>query len=136
MPKLLGREGHYHFHVIYDARNYTDISDPTKTYETNTAFGLSFDQEVSDGIGLFARYGVMDDGIDENLVKSAISGGVSLSGSLWNRENDVVGIAAGVLAINEDSSSSVAANPDDESHFEVYSKLGFSGPFPLTPTLR
>ena len=77
----------------------------------------------------------MDDGIDENLVKSAISGGVSLSGSLWNRENDVVGIAAGVLAIKEDSSS-VAANPDDESHFEVYYKLGFSEHFTLTPDLQ
>ena len=134
MPKLLGREGNYHFHVIYDARNYTDID--TGDVTENTSFGLSADQEIMDGIGVFARYGVMDDGIDENLVKSAISAGVSLSGSLWNRENDVVGIAAGVLAINEDSSSSVAANPDDESHFEVYYKLGFSEHFTLTPDLQ
>ena len=133
MPKLLGRDGNYRVHVIYDARNYTDIN--TGDVTENTSFGLSADQEIMDGIGVFARYGVMDDGIDENLVKSAISAGVSLSGSLWNRENDVVGIAAGVLAINEDSSS-VAANPDDESHFEVYYKLGFSEHFTLTPDLQ
>src|SRR4030065_350774 len=118
-PGLFGKEGNYRFYYVYDARNYTDISDSSRTDETNTAFGLSFDQEIMDGFGLFARYAAIDDGIDENLVKSAISGGVSLSGSLWNRENDVVGIAAGVLAINEDSSS-VAASPDDERHFEVY----------------
>ena len=134
MPKLLGREGHYHFHVIYDARNYTDID--TGDVTENTSFGLSADQEIMDGIGLFARYGVMDDGINENLVKSAISGGVSLSGSLWNRENDVIGIAAGILAINEDSSLLVAANPDDESHIELYYKLGFSDHFTLTPDLQ
>ena len=133
MPKLLGREGNYHFHVIYDARNYTDID--TGDVTENTSFGLSADQEIMDGIGVFARYGVMDDGIDENLVKSAISAGVSLSGSLWNRENDVVGIAAGVLAINEDSSS-VAANPDDEGHFEVYYKIGYGEHFTLTPDLQ
>lgn len=133
MPKLLGREGHYHLHVIYDARNYTDIN--TGNVTENTSYGLSADQEIMDGVGVFARYGVMDDGIDENLVKSAISAGVSLSGSLWNRENDVLGIAAGVLAINEDSSS-VAANPDDESHLEIYYNLGYSEHFTLTPDLQ
>lgn len=133
MPKLLGREGNYSAHVIYDARNYTDID--TGETEENTSFGLSVDQEILDGIGVFARYGVMDDGIEENLVKSAISGGVSLSGSLWNRENDVIGVAAGVLVIN-DKSSSAAANPDDEGHFEVYYKIGYSEHFTLTPDLQ
>ncbi len=133
MPKLLGREGNYRFHLIYDARNYTDID--TGDVTENTSYGLSADQEVADGIGVFARYALMDDSIDENLVKSAISAGVSLSGSLWNREKDVVGIAAGVLGINEDSSS-VAANPDDESHLEIYYKLGYSDHFTLTPDLQ
>lgn len=136
-PGLFGKEGNYRFYYVYDARNYTDISDPSKTSETNSAFGLSFDQEIIDGLGLFARYGVIDDGIDENTVKSAISGGVSLSGSIWNRENDVIGIAAGVLALNKDSSAVVAmANPDDESHFEIYYKLGFSDHFTLTPDVQ
>lgn len=135
MPKLLGRDGNYRVHVIYDARNYTDISDTTKTHETNTSYGLSFDQAVTDSVGLFVRYGAMDDGIDENIVKSAISGGVSLSGSLWNRENDVIGIAAGVLAVN-DSSSLAATNPDDEGHFEVYYKFGLSDHFTITPDLQ
>lgn len=134
MPKLLGRDGNYRVHVIYDARNYTDIKDPSKNNETNTSFGLSFDQEVADNIGLFARYAVMDDGIDENLVKSAISGGVSLKGSLWNRKDDVLGIAAGVLAINDKSTA--ALNPDDEGHFEVYYKLGLNEHFTLTPDLQ
>jgi carbohydrate-selective porin OprB len=136
-PGLFGREGNYRFYYIYDARNYTNISYPSKNLEINAALGLSFDQEVIDGFGLFARYAVIDDGIDENLVKSAISGGVSLGGSIWNRDNDVIGLAAGVLALNKDSSDVVAmANPDDESHFEVYYKLGFSEHFTLTPDLQ
>ncbi|MCC6544595.1 MAG: carbohydrate porin [Nitrospirae bacterium] len=134
-PGLFGREGNYRFYYIYDARNYTDISDPTKTDKTNTGFGLSFDQEVIGGLGLFVRYAAIDDGIDQNLVKSAISGGVSLNGSFWNRDNDVIGIAAGVLAIN-DQSSGAAANPDDEGHIEAYYKIGFSDHFTLTPDVQ
>lgn len=134
-PNLLGREGNYRFHYIYDARNFTDVNSG-KT-EENTGFGLSLDQEVADGIGLFARYAMQDEDLEENLVKSSISGGVSLSGSLWNRENDVVGIAYGILSVN-DKAPDIAAisNSGDEGHFEIYYKLGFSDHFTLTPDLQ
>lgn len=136
-PKLLGREGNYRFHYIYDARNYTDVDDPTKDHETSAGFGLSLDQEVADGVGLFARYAMQDEDLEENLVKSVVSGGVSLSGSLWNRENDVVGIAYGILSVN-DKAPDIAALSDsgDESHFEAYYKFGFSDHFTLTPDLQ
>lgn len=146
-PGLLGREGNYRFYAIYDARNnYRDI-DGDKI-EENTAFGLSLDQEISDGIGLFARYAIQDDDIrfwsdectegdvadcdvvdaDElsRLVKSAISGGVSINGSRWGRGDDVVGIAAGVLSVPA----------DNEGHFEVYYKVGYSEHFTLTPDVQ
>ena len=161
-PGLLGREGNYRFYYIYDARNFTDISDSTKTNETNTAFGLSFDQEVIDGIGLFVRYAAQDDDVEfrseswddlnensvvdsgemvpevSNPVKSALSFGASLSGSLWGRGDDVVGIAYGVLQNNDKSTTyfSAISNPDDEGHFEIYYKLGFSDHFTLTPDLQ
>lgn len=134
-PNLLGKEGNYRFYFIYDARNYTDISDTSKTSETNTGFGISLDQKLSEGIGVFARYASQDDGIDENLVTSAISGGVSLNGSMWNRGDDVIGVAYGILNVN-DKSSSAAPTPDDETHLEVYYKLGFSEHFTLTPDLQ
>lgn len=150
-PGLLGREGNYRFHYIYDARNYRDIASG-ETDKKNTAFGLSFDQEVADGVGLFVRYAIQDDGVEawsdngdsvvdadeiSNPVKSAISGGVSLSGSLWGREQDVVGAAYGVLVNNEDSTYFTAiANPGDESHAEVYYKFGISDHITITPDLQ
>src|SRR3990170_2574001 len=105
--------------------------------EENTGFGFSLDQEVADDIGLFARYAMQDEDHEENLVKSAISGGVSLSGSLWDRKNDVVGIAYGILSVN-DKAPDIAAisNSGDEGHFEIYYKLGFSDHFTLTPDLQ
>ena len=147
-PGLFGREGNYRFYAIYDARNnYIDID--SEEIKENTAYGLSIDQEILDGIGVFARYAMQDDSIqfwsdanddgivdgDEvsNPVKSAISGGVSINGSPWGRGDDVLGIAAGVLSVND---KSAAALDDDESHFEVYYKLGFSEHFTLTPDLQ
>lgn len=132
-PNLLGKEGNYRFYYIYDARNYTEITSGNTT--ENTGFGISLDQKLSEGIGVFARYASQDDGIDENLVKSSISGGLSLGGSIWNRGDDVIGVAYGILNIN-DKSSSAAATPDDETHLEVYYKLGFSEHFTLTPDLQ
>ncbi len=154
-PGLLGREGNYRFYYIYDARNFTDVSDSSKTHESNTAFGLSFDQEVIDGIGLFVRYGIQDDRVElwndedgnsvidsgeiSNPIKSALSAGISINGSLWGRDQDVVGIAYGLLANNKSNGYFAAesiTNPDDESHFEAYYKIGFSDHFTLTPDVQ
>lgn len=134
-PRLLGREGNYRVHFIYDARNFTDIE--SGKIEENKGFGISFDQEVLEGIGLFARYGVQDDDVAENIVKSAISGGLSLSGSRWKRDSDVLGMAYGLLLINEKTPDIAAIlNPGDEGHFEIYYKFGFNDHFTLTPDLQ
>ncbi len=132
-PKFLGNDGNYRFYYIYDARKYTEIGSGKTA--NNNGFGLSLDQNISEGIGLFARYSSQDDSIDENLVKSSVSGGVSVSGKMWKRDNDVIGVAYGILNVN-DKSSHAAANPGDEGHFEVYYKVGFSDHFTLTPDLQ
>jgi carbohydrate-selective porin OprB len=134
-PKLLGRDGNYRFFAIYDARDYTDVnSGETKK---NTGFGLSFDQEVVEGIGLFARYDTQDGDIAENVVKFSISGGISLSGRLWNRSDDVLGIGYGVLLTNDKAPAiSALANPGDEGHFEIYYKFGITDHFTVAPDLQ
>lgn len=133
-PNIFGKEGNYRFYAVYDARNnYTEIDSGNMT--ENTGFGVSLDQKISEGVGLFARYALQDDNIDENIVKSAISGGLSFNGMMWNRADDVIGIAYGILNVN-DKSSGVVAAPDDESHLELYYKMGFSEHFTLTPDLQ
>ena len=151
-PNILGREGNYRFYIIYDTRdNYIDIGNPDKIRK-NTAYGISLDQEIIDDIGIFARYGVQDSNVEfwtddgNNVVnpdeisypvKSAISGGVSLSGSFWGRGDDVVGLAYGVLFNNEDSTYfNAVTDSGNETHLEVYYKLGFSDHFTLTPDFQ
>ena len=151
-PNILGREGNYRFYIIYDTRdNYIDIGNPDKIRK-NTAYGISLDQEIIDDIGIFARYGVQDSNVEfwtddgdgyvqtdeiSYPVKAAISGGVSLGGSLWGRGDDLVGLAYGVLFNNEDSTYfDAVADSEKETHLEVYYKFGFSDHFTLTPDLQ
>ncbi|OGW58947.1 MAG: hypothetical protein A2Y48_08580 [Nitrospirae bacterium RIFCSPLOW2_12_42_9] len=151
-PNIFGKEGNYRLYVIYDTRdNYIDIGNPDKIRK-NTAYGISLDQEIIDDIGIFARYGVQDSNVEfwtddgNNVVnpdeisypvKSAISGGVSLSGSFWGRGDDVVGLAYGVLFNNEDSTYfNAVTDSGNETHLEFYYKLGFSDHFTLTPDLQ
>ncbi len=139
-PVIAGLEGNYRFYVIRDERRYTKISDGSET--ENTAWGLSFDQALPGELGLFARYSAQDDGIQENQVKSSWSLGLVAEGGRWGREDDVVGIGYGSVNINDDPvviadmKSNGVGTPDDETHLEVYYKIGFSDHFTLTPDIQ
>jgi len=138
-PRLAGRDGNYRFYAIYDARNnaYTEISTGKTT--TNTAWGLSFDQSLMDGVGLFARYSSQDDDIAENIVKSSWSLGTLLEGALWGREKDTVGIGYGSVNLNDKANLATAlgtSNTGDEAHTELFYKVGFSDHFTLTADLQ
>ena len=133
-----GRDGNYRFYALSDNRRsltttFTKISDGAKT--SNTAWGVSFDQAVSDGVGLFARYSSQDDGIAENIVKSSWSLGALLEGTLWARGKDTIGIGYGTVMLNDKADLAAALgtnNTGDESHIETFYKFGYSDHFTLT----
>ena len=137
-PRFGGQDGHYRLYAISDNRHstqtpFTKISDGSRT--SNTAWGLSFDQALATGVGVFARYSSQDDTIAENIVKASWSLGTLLEGGRWGRDNDTVGIAYGVVMLN-DKTDLVSAlgtnNTGDESHVEVFYKFGVSKHFTLT----
>jgi hypothetical protein len=130
--------GNYRVYAISDNRRsaqttFTKIGDGART--SNTAWGVSFDQAVADGVGLFARYSAQDDGIAENTVKSAWSLGALFEGGLWGRDRDTVGIAYGVVMLNDKADLAAAlgtSDTGDESHIETFYKFGISEHFTLT----
>lgn len=136
-PTFTGLDGNYRFYFINDGRHYTDISDGKNT--DNTAWGLSFDQALPGGTGVFARYSRQDDGIEENTVESAWSLGALFEGVSWGRDDDTVGIGYGSVNVNTDPAALAAAsisNPDDETHLEAFYKFGISSHFTLTADLQ
>lgn len=136
-PGFIDLDGNYRFYYIHDGRHYTDIRDGSNT--ANTAWGLSFDQALPGGTGLFARYSRQDDTIVENTVKSTWSLGALFSGSAWGRDEDTIGIGYGSIGVNTDPAALAAAgitSPDDETHLETFYKYTFSDHFTLTADLQ
>jgi len=130
--------GNYRFYAISDNRRspqttFSKISDGSNT--SNTAWGLSFDQAVANGVGLFARYSMQDDTIAENTVKAAWSFGTLLNGALWGRDWDTIGLGYGTVMLNDKTDLAAAlgtSDTGDESHLEAFYKFGVSEQFTLT----
>jgi carbohydrate-selective porin OprB len=134
-PGFAGREGNYRLYGIYDARHHTEIG--TGKTKGNVAYGVSLDQALPGGLGLFARYSGQDDKLDENAVKASWSLGAVLAGGAWGRDDDVIGVGYGVVMVNDASSAfSGIASPDDEGHIEAYYKVGISDHFTVTPDVQ
>jgi uncharacterized protein (UPF0335 family) len=87
-----GRTGNYRLYVWTrkDVPRFTDA-----TSERHTGFGLSLDQQLSDGFKLFGRYGQLISG--KLPIKRVLALGAEVSGSYWARADDVVGVGAGWL---------------------------------------
>jgi len=75
----------------------------TRAYRIKYGFGVSFDQELADDFGIFARLG-WNDGRTESFCFTEIdrtaSFGLSLQGNRWGRKNDNVGLAGAVNGIS------------------------------------
>ena len=133
-PQLLAdREGNYRFYVHHDKRVYRNIN--TSADESQTSFGLSFDQELTGEIGVFARAAWQDKNVTGGIdVSSAYSGGINLKGSLWGRDGDEVGIAYGTL--NYNNRVAAFANQSNENHFEIYYNAEILPQVHLSPDIQ
>lgn len=131
-PNFLDREGNWRLYGWYDNSRHT-THDSSKVQEPNYGFGLSLDQELTDVITVFSRFGWQDP--DVSQVKRAWSTGLQIVGEPWGRSNDVLGIAIGQNIISDDYGK--AGNPDDsEGHFELYYNLHINDHLSLTPDFQ
>jgi len=133
-PTIAGHEGNYRLYVIRDDRVYIDING---NETANTVWGLSFDQAVANGVGMFARYSNQDGDIEENSIKTTWSVGALIEGGAWSRGDDAIGIGYGSVNVN-DKSLEFAGDPNaaDETRLEVFYRFTFSDKFALTPDIQ
>lgn len=82
-----------------------DIDSVNRIGTTKYGFGINIEQSVSKNTGMFFRAG-WNDGHNETWVFTEIdrhiSTGISLNGSLWNRQDDNIGIAQVINGLSED----------------------------------
>ena len=140
-PGFFGRPGNYRFYGWASEGDHTQWNDSTKTKEDNYGFGVSFDQELSDDLGVFARYGwqnpdVYVNGADESLEQS-YSVGIQLAGSAWNRQEDITGLAFGAVIPSDNyKNSNSALKADTESHVEAYYSYKVNDHLTVTPDIQ
>lgn len=138
-PKLGDLQGNFRFYVWTNRDDHTDAGDASKTTENGLGFGISADQQVLDFLTLFARLGIRDDDLVEYEFDTAWSGGAALNGNLWNRDNDVLGLAYGQAMLadhQEDTLKAAGTRPGDEGHFEAYYNLVVNEHVTISPDLQ
>jgi len=135
------RPGNYRFYAWASEADHIKWDDGSQVKEDNYGFGISFDQELTDDLGVFARYGwqnpdVYAVGASESLEQSC-SIGAQLAGRTWDRENDVLGLALGmVIPSDEYKNSNSALKADTERHLELYYSYMVNDHVTVSPDLQ
>ncbi len=132
-PNLLGREGTYRIYGWVNNTDHTQLLDATKTEEEGYGFGLSFDQELTDILAGFFRFGWQDEEVYD--CDMSWSTGLQVAGKVWGRDSDVLGLAIGQVMPGGDYAD--AGNPDhNEGHFEAYYNIYVNDNFSISPDLQ
>lgn len=123
-PDFIGeKEGNYRFYAWTNTKEYSKWTDLSKTDEKNYGFGISFDQQLTDILGAFARYGWQDQSVynvEQGFsLSQSWSFGLQFMPGLFN-ENDVFGVAYGQIIPSSDYKDVNVLNAKTENHFEIY----------------
>ncbi|MDR3196142.1 MAG: carbohydrate porin [Endomicrobium sp.] len=133
---------------------YNDNTSKSGSY----GFGISVDQAVNDGFGVFARCGYKEHSFGNHATGTGTDGkelnnfalplsvmwsvGSQFNGSKWSRDNDVLGIAIGQIYGSSDAKGVIAEYNNGkykdgaETQFEVYYKFTLNNHIALTPAFQ
>jgi porin len=87
-------EGGYRVIFSYGSEDFLDPAG--QNLESRSILLFSFDQKFGEIIGAWTRFGFQDDKAAVNY-ENIYSGGIDISGSLWGRQEDNMGIGYGYL---------------------------------------
>jgi porin len=148
-PELMDRPGNYRLIFWNNEAAHLKWTDIAKTKESASGFGISFDQEVADDVGVFLRAGwqsddtFLDSGAiagaidpEEFSLESAYSAGVQFSGNLWGRESDTCGFAYGIINPSDEYKKAQTRQAKTESHVEAYYRFVINEHLEITPDVQ
>jgi porin len=116
-------EGNYRLTGTLTSDNFLN-ADGDDDDETLSALVFSADQQLGDIFGVFLRLGFQDDDAAVTY-ESEYSGGVNISGSIWGREQDNIGIGVAYL---DDGNSAL----DNTLAAEAYVRFGLNEVFAIS----
>ena len=140
-PNLFERSSNYRIIGWLNDREHTKWEDSTSTKEKTYGVGISLDQELTDNLGVFLRYGWQDPDVylngDDFSLEHAWSAGIQIAGTGWGRQNDVLGLAVGqAVPSDEYKDAGSNLNAEEESHFEIYYNYFVNEHLTLTPDIQ
>jgi len=140
-PQLFDRGGNYRFIAWVNDRDHTKWLDQAIITKASYGFGVSFDQELTDVLGVFLRYGWQNPEVFLNgesfSLEQSWSTGIQLSGSLWNRKDDVLGLAIGQAIPSGDyKNSNTELNAYAETHLETYYRYFVNEHLTVSPDIH
>ncbi|MFH0811016.1 MAG: carbohydrate porin [Pseudomonadota bacterium] len=132
---FLGREGNYRLYIWHN-NNRENFPTFRGRARANTPWGLggSFDQALTENLGLFLRFGKQDEKCQE--LEYVVSAGLSALGLIPARPADVLGIgyAAGILS--DDYCCANAGLKSVEHWVEAYYSVQLTPNFSVSPDVQ
>ncbi len=124
--RLFGLDGNYRVYAWVNCMDHLDVShfkdvakwrrelSKIEDDENNWGIGFSFDQFITKNLKIFIKGGVMDSdvvsgevdntvSVDTLPIDGALSVGFFLSGAYWGRDNDELGLAFGIVFVDEET---------------------------------
>jgi len=140
-PNFFQRPGNYRVYGWLNDKDHIKWDDVAKVKKTSYGFGLSFDQELTDVVGVFARYGWQDPEVYASgssfSLEQSWSAGIQLAGGLWGRDDDVFAIAFGQVMPSDDYKKAGSnLNAKDESHLEAYYSFKINDHLTVSPDIQ
>lgn len=140
-PKLFDREGNYRLLGWLNDRNHIKWLDTTKDKEGGYGFGISFDQELTNILACFLRYGWQNPDVyltgSSFSLEQSWSAGFQIKGSPWGRENDILCLALGQVIPSKDyKKADVTRDAKSEGHLEIYYNTHINEHLHLSPDIQ
>ncbi|MCP4714988.1 MAG: carbohydrate porin [Deltaproteobacteria bacterium] len=137
-PKFGDKQGNYRFYVWRNTGDHAKLRRPDRNDESAEGFGVSFDQQLSDSITAFLRYGQHNE--DVSAVERALSCGFQIAGSKWGRDDDMIGFGYTHAYTSEayrDTLRDVGLGPAAaEQRFETYYRFKCNDYLDITPDVQ
>lgn len=137
---FFNRPGNYRLYTWRNNLHHTRWTDSSWDKEIGYGCGLSLDQELTDLIGVFVRYGWQNPNVYLNSegfsLRDSFSLGTQLKGCPWGRPDDILGFAFGQIFPSKKYKNVNSLQAKAESHFECYYSFKVNEHLTLSPDFQ
>jgi len=139
-PQGFSRPGNYRLYVWLNDKNHVKWKEPASTKKRGYGLGVSIDQELTNSLGLFLRYGWQNPKVylqgEETSFEHFWSIGLQISGNLWGREQDSLGLAFSQIYPSSDYKEANSFKAKPEEHLEAYYNFRINEHLALSPDFQ